>query len=92
MRFLKEPTYNLRDPSVFLESLLQRWTHELLCFTDKTLPKKPGQKREDRAKEIEATLDWVRKKSLKPSDKDMPVGHDDEAAGTNPDEVDDQID
>jgi hypothetical protein len=32
-RFLKEPTYNLRDPSAFLESLLQRWAHELQAYT-----------------------------------------------------------
>jgi hypothetical protein len=33
-RFLKEPTYNVRDPTAFLEMLLQRWTHELeLCTT-----------------------------------------------------------
>lgn len=28
-RFLKEPTYNLRDPTTFLELLLQRWKNEL---------------------------------------------------------------
>lgn len=28
-RFLKEPTFNLRDPTKFLEMLMQRWTHEL---------------------------------------------------------------
>jgi len=27
--FLKDPTYNLRDASGFLEMLLQRWSHEL---------------------------------------------------------------
>ena len=32
-RFLKEPTHNLRDPTAFLEMLLQRWTHELKLFT-----------------------------------------------------------
>jgi hypothetical protein len=32
-RFLKEPTYNLRDPSAFLENLLQRWAHELQLYT-----------------------------------------------------------
>lgn len=33
-RFLKEPTYNVRDPTKFLEMLMQRWTHELqLCTT-----------------------------------------------------------
>ena len=28
-RFLKEPTFNLRDPTSFLEMLLKRWDHEL---------------------------------------------------------------
>lgn len=28
-RFLKEPTYNLRDPTMFLELLLKRWDSEL---------------------------------------------------------------
>jgi hypothetical protein len=32
-RFLKEPTYNIRDPTAFLEMLLQRWTHELKVST-----------------------------------------------------------
>ena len=32
-RFLKEPTYNLRDPTAFLELLLQRWTKELESYT-----------------------------------------------------------
>ena len=33
-RFLKEPTYNVRDLTAFLEMLLQTWTHELqLCTT-----------------------------------------------------------
>ena len=32
-RFLKEPTYNLRDPTAFLELLLQRWTKELEIYT-----------------------------------------------------------
>jgi hypothetical protein len=32
-RFLKEPTYNLRDPTRFLEMLLQRWAHELQQVT-----------------------------------------------------------
>ncbi|CAB9505549.1 DnaJ (Hsp40) homolog, subfamily C, member 13 [Seminavis robusta] len=31
-RFLKEPTYNLRDPTTFLEMVMQRWTHELQTF------------------------------------------------------------
>ncbi|CAJ1946333.1 unnamed protein product [Cylindrotheca closterium] len=35
-RFLKEPTYNVRDPSAFLEMLLQRWSHELNLVTDNT--------------------------------------------------------
>jgi len=35
-RFLKEPTYNVRDPSAFLEMLLQRWSHELSLVTDNT--------------------------------------------------------
>jgi DnaJ family protein C protein 13 len=34
--FLKEPTYSLRDPTTFLKSLLQRWTHELKMFTSGT--------------------------------------------------------
>jgi hypothetical protein len=34
-RFLKEPTYNLRDPTKFLEMLMQRWTHELQRTTSK---------------------------------------------------------
>lgn len=33
-RFLKEPTYNIRDPSSFLEMLLQRWSHELQLCTE----------------------------------------------------------
>jgi hypothetical protein len=32
-RFLKEPTYNLRDPTSFLEMLLQRWTQELQLYS-----------------------------------------------------------
>jgi len=28
-RYLKEPTFNLRDPTSFLEHLLQRWTKEM---------------------------------------------------------------
>jgi hypothetical protein len=32
-RFLKEPTYSLRDPTTFLEHLLQRWVKELEIFT-----------------------------------------------------------
>lgn len=31
-RFIKEPTYNLRDPTTFLELLLQRWSKELDAF------------------------------------------------------------
>jgi hypothetical protein len=31
--FLKEPTFNLRDPTSFLEKLLIRWTHELEVYT-----------------------------------------------------------
>jgi hypothetical protein len=31
-RFLKEPSYNLRDPTTFLEMVLQRWTHELQSY------------------------------------------------------------
>lgn len=30
--FLKEPTFNLRDPTSFLEKLLIRWTHELEVY------------------------------------------------------------
>lgn len=33
-RFLKEPTYNIRDPTSFLEMLLQNWTHELQMSTE----------------------------------------------------------
>ena len=32
--FLKEPTFNLRDPTSFLEALLLRWTHELQICTE----------------------------------------------------------
>jgi hypothetical protein len=32
-RFIKEPTYNLRDPTTFLELLLQRWSKELDVFS-----------------------------------------------------------
>jgi hypothetical protein len=32
-RFLKEPTFSLRDPTAFLEHLLQRWAKELQAFT-----------------------------------------------------------
>lgn len=39
-RFLKEPTYNVRDPTAFLEMLLQRWTHELKLFTSQELGSK----------------------------------------------------
>jgi hypothetical protein len=31
-RFLKEPTYNLRDPTTFLEMVMQRWTHEIQIY------------------------------------------------------------
>lgn len=31
--FLKEPTFNLRDPTGFLEKLMIRWTHELEVYT-----------------------------------------------------------
>jgi DnaJ homolog subfamily C member 13 len=31
-RFLKEPTYNLRDPTTFLEMIMQRWTHEIQAY------------------------------------------------------------
>ncbi|KAL3930367.1 MAG: hypothetical protein SGBAC_011798 [Bacillariaceae sp.] len=41
-RFLKEPTYNIRDPSAFLEMLLQRWSHELNLVTDKTRGQDPA--------------------------------------------------
>uniref|UniRef100_A0A6U9WK67 Uncharacterized protein n=1 Tax=Pseudo-nitzschia australis TaxID=44445 RepID=A0A6U9WK67_9STRA len=33
-RFLKEPTFNIRDPTSFLEALLLRWAHELQMCTD----------------------------------------------------------
>lgn len=33
-RFLKEPTYNLRDPTSFLEMLLQTWTYDLQMCTE----------------------------------------------------------
>lgn len=36
-KFLKEPTYNVRDPTAFLEMLLQRWTHEMKLFTSREL-------------------------------------------------------
>lgn len=32
-RFLKEPTFQLRDPSSFLEHLLQRWKKEMETYT-----------------------------------------------------------
>ena len=32
-RFLKEPTFTLRDPTTFLELMLQRWTKELEMYT-----------------------------------------------------------
>lgn len=35
-RFLKEPTYNIRDPTRFLEMLMQRWSHELQMCTQNT--------------------------------------------------------
>jgi hypothetical protein len=31
--YLKEPTFNLRDPMTFLKHVLQRWTHEMEQFT-----------------------------------------------------------
>lgn len=31
--YLKEPTFNLRDPTTFLKHVLQRWTHEMELFT-----------------------------------------------------------
>ena len=31
-KFVKEPTYNLRNPALFLESLLKRWDSELSLF------------------------------------------------------------
>lgn len=37
-RFLKEPTYNLRDPGGFLELLLQRWGKELETFISPSAP------------------------------------------------------
>lgn len=36
--YLKEPTYNLRDPGTFLKNLLQRWLHEIKLF----IPSKAG--------------------------------------------------
>eukprot|EP00934_Nitzschia_sp_Nitz4_P000945 Nitzschia sp. Nitz4//scaffold10_size219509//158366//167608//NITZ4_001449-RA/size219509-augustus-gene-0.252-mRNA-1//1//CDS//3329532983//945//frame0 len=37
LKFLKEPTYNVRDPTTFLERLMLRWTHELqLCTSTQT--------------------------------------------------------
>jgi len=33
-RFLKEPTFNIRDPTSFIEALLLRWTHDLQMCTD----------------------------------------------------------
>ena len=32
--FLKEPTFNLRDPTSFLEKLMIRWSHELDMITE----------------------------------------------------------
>ena len=32
-RFVKEPTYSLRDPTSFLEQLLQRWAKEIEVYT-----------------------------------------------------------
>ena len=37
--FLKEPTFSLRDPTTFLEKLLQHWTHELGVYTGGKTPK-----------------------------------------------------
>jgi hypothetical protein len=37
-RFLKEPTYNIRDPTRFLEMLMQRWSHELQSCTQNDHP------------------------------------------------------
>ena len=45
-RFLKEPTFNLRDPTAFLESLLQRWARELELFTTEKLTSTNSQTRE----------------------------------------------
>lgn len=36
-RFLKEPTYNLRDPTTFLEMIMQRWTHEIQIYFNSDL-------------------------------------------------------
>lgn len=33
--YLKEPTYNLRDPTTFLKHALQRWSHEMELFTSR---------------------------------------------------------
>jgi len=33
-RYLKDPTYNLRDPTKFVESLLQTWVKEIHNYTD----------------------------------------------------------
>jgi hypothetical protein len=33
-RFLKDPTYSIRDATTFLDMLLQRWTNELQMCTD----------------------------------------------------------
>ena len=37
---------------------------------DELLPKKPGQKAKDRAKQIEGGLDWMRNKGMKPFQDD----------------------
>jgi len=39
-RFLKEPTFNLRDPTTFLELLLQRWGQELELASSNETEKK----------------------------------------------------
>lgn len=41
-RFLKEPTYNLRDPGAFLELLLQRWGKELEAYLSPVQKLPPG--------------------------------------------------
>ena len=39
---------------------------------DQMLPKKKGQSPQDRAKEIESALDWLRQNNISPADEDFP--------------------
>ena len=42
-------------------------------MVDKLLPEKPRLKPQDRARDIEAALDWMRNKGVKPEDDDVPM-------------------